>query len=696
MDYFNNKVFLGVVEDNVDPDRQNKCRVRVINVFDGLPTEDLPWASPFKDHNGIACSLPEVGKVVSIEFENGDIYLPVYRYSEHYNVNLQEKLKALSDDDYTTMKALLFDHKTQIYVNESEGLKLDHKFNMMNVTEDSIDIALKDNFGSVNIGTADATQQAILGNNFLDWFDMFVDHLMGAQGGPYFGNLLAPVVPHPGLITHLLQYKALKDPKFLSHNVNFNDNGYVDKLDRVNKSDEGDDWKSTTESNDLSKKDQDTGYEPMGGTKETTPDGDLTTSEELDGAVAGDDIQLPDDGDTNQDVLILIQIIKNKGYKLFTSPFQMNIVGIRYQYEGDNYSNKFVDKLYAFYKDDDGKWQIKNYKISTLPGTEIKINESKYKKFKQSVSKSVIGTKISLKKYAQYVGRPGLGILQPAQYVNSYKLDYFPKSGQYKSKALISVGKQVAYRDSDWDSSKIKFSFEDEGNFGMHIHRGFPGGVNVNNWSEGCQVFASNNSLKSFISLMERHEQRNGNKFSYTLVTSEDYEEAQIQVQDLGDEQKQELSKTGEESNNDPSNPDPQDPQGDKPQEDVVVETYGEFTLKKSKSEYYVEPDTLDFGSLLVSGYDDDEAKNIFRQDVDDYKAENDPEPEEETFHPNATYEREGTGFYVIKSGPRTQVQAKNKDNVVVFNGNPSFSVDEATLIQEAELNVFGDSKYSG
>jgi hypothetical protein len=32
------------------------------------------------------------------------------------------------------MKSLIFDHKTQIYVNESEGLKLDHKWNNMNIT----------------------------------------------------------------------------------------------------------------------------------------------------------------------------------------------------------------------------------------------------------------------------------------------------------------------------------------------------------------------------------------------------------------------------------------------------------------------------------------------------------------------------------------------------------------------------------
>lgn len=534
-----NEIYLGVVEDNYDPERQNKCKVRVINVFDGLPTEDLPWAAPFKDNNGIACSLPENGKVVSIEFENGSIYTPIYRYSEHYNVNLKEKLKSLSDEDYLSMKALVFDHKTQIYTNEGEGLKLDHKFNMLNITKESIDLGLKDNFGSVNIGTADATQQAILGNNFLDWFGTLVDHLLGSQGGPYIGNMLAPVIPHPGLISHLLQYKALKDPKFLSHNINFNDNGYVDKLDRVNKSQEGDDWKSTTERNDISKKESPTSYDPKDGTKETTPTGDLTTSEELQGSESPENepVELPEKGEIHKDVRILIKILNDKSYKIYTDPNKLNIIGVRSQYEGDEYTNQFTDKLYAFYKDDNEVWRIKNWKISTMPGTTIEITDSKYKKFKQKISRSVIGTKISLKKYAQYVGRSGLGILQPAQYVNSYKLGQFAKHG-----ALKSVGKQLAFRDSDWDSTKITYSSTDEGNFGMHLHKAFPGGQYVNNWSEGCQVFNNEKSINNFIKLCETHKKRHGNKFTYTLITSNDFNKADQEIQSMGESEKEEIT----------------------------------------------------------------------------------------------------------------------------------------------------------
>lgn len=283
---FNNKIFLGIVEDNKDPDRENKCRIRVINVFDGIPIEDIPWASPWKDTNGISSDLPDTNKVVSVEFENGDIYSPVYRYAEHYNINLENKLKDLSEDDYLTMKSSQFDHRTQIYNNESEGLKLDHKYNLLNITNNTIDINLKSNLGKINIGTSTADQQAILGNNFLDWFDEFVSHLLGEKGGPYFGNLYTPIIAHPGLIAHLAKYKASKDPKFLSHNISFNDNGNIEKLERPSLSNLGDNWKMTTENktNDPSYTQVDYGVTYKTHTDSTTPEESGSSSSSSNGS----------------------------------------------------------------------------------------------------------------------------------------------------------------------------------------------------------------------------------------------------------------------------------------------------------------------------------------------------------------------------------------------------------------------------
>jgi hypothetical protein len=166
-----NKTYIGVVEDNNDPLKLGRARIRVLDVFDDINTEDIPFASPWKDLNGNQFNVPEKGKVLLVVFDSGDEHKPEFISADHYNVNLEKKLTSLSATDYVSMKSLIFDHKTQIYVNDKEGLKIDHKFNNINITDNTIDLNLKDNNRHVNIGDATAGQQAILGNHWMDWFD---------------------------------------------------------------------------------------------------------------------------------------------------------------------------------------------------------------------------------------------------------------------------------------------------------------------------------------------------------------------------------------------------------------------------------------------------------------------------------------------------------------------------------------------
>ena len=260
--------FIGVVEDNQDPRKLGRVKVRVINVFDEIPKEDLPWAFPRKDLNGNEFKVPDIGKVVTVKFDNGSVAAPEYIAAEHYNINLEKKLSSLSGKNYTSMRSVLFDHKTQIYSNDQEGLMIDYKFNNINIKESSISVNLKDNNGKLSLGDENADQQAILGTNFMDWFDEFVDNLLGSKSGPYLGNMGSPVIPNPSFIDVLNKYKKLRDPKFLSNNVYINSNYKISTVsdnssNRQNNNQLGDIYKSITNPNPERNSDASGDYGPQ-------------------------------------------------------------------------------------------------------------------------------------------------------------------------------------------------------------------------------------------------------------------------------------------------------------------------------------------------------------------------------------------------------------------------------------------------
>ena len=518
------RTYIGIVEENEDPKKLGRCRIRVVDIFDDIPKNDIPWASPWKDLNGNAFNVPEIGKIVTVIFDSGNIYKPEYIYADHYNINLEKKLSKLQGKDYTSMKSLIFDHKTQIFVNDSEGLVIDHKMNQINITSNSIHLNLKDNNSSINLGHESANQQAILGTNFMNWFDDFIANLLGERGGPYLGNLGSPVVANPDFIEICQKYRALKEPKFLSHNVNLNDNRLIDsnvvklQRDRIQDGQVGDKWKNSKKTSDG---DGSGGGLPGGGgggsesidfePKSSTPlEGNLTEASGANNPSQPDTepkVIPPAARESNDDGEYILTQIRRLNYEVYSRPNEMNIIGIRYQLPGTPYTNQFKDRLYIIYKNDQGALKAHWWPISTIPG-----------KYGSSKSKTLHKDLPKMKE------RGGLGILAPAQYKNSWSI------GDYHGEKCLRPGKQKFFRDVNLGNEQITYSKSGEGYAGMLLHKAFNRNQGKNtygvyNWSEGCQVIPDPVALDQIFGLLEIHRKLYGNKFTYTLITKNDVPE---------------------------------------------------------------------------------------------------------------------------------------------------------------------------
>jgi len=499
-DDLKDKIFVGVVEDNQDPKKIGRVKVRVMNVFEQIPTDDIPWAKPWRDLNGNNFIVPDIGKVVSIVFDQGNQYAPEYIYAEHYNANLEQKLSELSGSDYTSMRALMFDHKTQIYSNDTEGLKIDYKFNNVNIQENTIDVNLKDNFSNLNLGDFAASQQAVLGNNWMNWFDKLVDSLLGNGGGPFLGNLGSPVIPNPDLINILNEYKSLRDTTFLSKHVNIVDNNQVSKKTRVNIGQIGDSWKTTKGSNNSSTEDT-TSYQPKPGIlgvvddpsyQPPPTDGKPDSTQPLVTGATGI-------GLTNSQAIPnvdkLIRFMQSKGYVVYTTIYQLNIVGMRNKPNGV-ITNRFDDKMAVFFKDQSGNWNYYEYLITTVPG---------YAPGTTTLPKNV-------------------AILNLGQYIDQYKL------GQHQNRTdpswlCLKYATSVVVR-NDKDNTYDYGGPTDKGQFGINIHRsGIPQGNSVFNWSMGCTVFKNYNGFQQFIGFCKNQVSIGGKStFTYTLIDQSQFD----------------------------------------------------------------------------------------------------------------------------------------------------------------------------
>lgn len=183
----------------------------------------------------------------------------------------------------------------------------------------------------------------------------------------------------------------------------------------------------------------------------------------------------------------LVLTMRQKQYQLFTKPWELNIVGVRSK---SVRSNAFDDSLFVFYRDENQRWQLKGYAVTTDPGTYFLDNP---------------------------LHEQGTALLKAGQYRSAYALG--KHRGKYEAlvqQKPVTVLRQYKRRGLPrWQNGR-----PDTGRFGINIHRASQLGTSleVDKWSAGCTVFANGKDFKEFIELCKRHKRHHGNHFTYTLI----------------------------------------------------------------------------------------------------------------------------------------------------------------------------------
>tara|TARA_R100001440_G_scaffold37685_4_gene57205 strand:+ start:1458 stop:2078 length:621 start_codon:yes stop_codon:yes gene_type:complete len=189
--------------------------------------------------------------------------------------------------------------------------------------------------------------------------------------------------------------------------------------------------------------------------------------------------------------------LEHKGYKFFENgDYNVNIVGIRNSLTKNQVTNKFDDLITVCYKIG-GEWNYHEFDCTTDPGTHW-------------VENCMIPEK-------------GVAILKEGQYRGSHKI----RKHQGRYEALGQCRPVTVYRDNNRDDVyNLNTEKTDTGLYGINIHRAtkYAGkkSTQVDKWSAGCQVIASNDDWTKFMKIMRKARDTWSNSFTYTLIESKD------------------------------------------------------------------------------------------------------------------------------------------------------------------------------
>jgi hypothetical protein len=211
------KTYLGVVVDNKDPLYEGRARVKVFGVFDDLPTEDLPWAEQVSglsfggNGGGGNLSIPKIGSVVGVHFEESNYYKINYQSLKEISSDLLEELR--EENSYEGTQSILYDSEAQpgtlkmIYTRKkglvfqlgdatiqldtqnaggnSESLRV-----VLKMKDDEIRMENKNgkqtviiNSGNIELGE-NAAESVVLGDSFMTLFNSHTHPIPEGQSEP--------------------------------------------------------------------------------------------------------------------------------------------------------------------------------------------------------------------------------------------------------------------------------------------------------------------------------------------------------------------------------------------------------------------------------------------------------------------------------------------------------------------------------
>lgn len=133
--------YLGIVEDDQDPEFEGRCKIRVYSKFDATPLEDIPWASPtsntkFGGQNGFGdISVPRKGTEVRVKFLNGNLYQPEYHIVQNINPELKEEIK----NSYKNATSFVWDtdENFKIWYTQEKGFTISCKDSKIQIQKNS-------------------------------------------------------------------------------------------------------------------------------------------------------------------------------------------------------------------------------------------------------------------------------------------------------------------------------------------------------------------------------------------------------------------------------------------------------------------------------------------------------------------------------------------------------------------------------